>query len=167
MQVTLFAVLGFTIVYVFAMSLIYDAHKEYTTRKRLGRYSPNMLMILDAHKRYMKPKGPNAIVLLLMIVVYFISLPVVINLVRGPEASHSGPSSPFVDYPAETASNPPNSNRGRSPYTGKPHDMPQDQWNYVNNRLSSEFKGDSKADIEKASRAIWEFERQRISRGER
>ncbi|MCC7335943.1 MAG: hypothetical protein IT422_12655 [Pirellulaceae bacterium] len=53
-----------------------------------------------------------------------------------------------------------------SPSSGKPYDMPQDQWDYVNNRLRQEFPSDSNADIDKASRAIWEFEKQRKARGE-
>jgi hypothetical protein len=54
-----------------------------------------------------------------------------------------------------------------SPTSGKPYDMPQEQRDYVNNRLNREFPSDSQRDIDNASRAIWEFEKQRRARGER
>lgn len=54
-----------------------------------------------------------------------------------------------------------------SPSTGKPYDMPQEQWDYANNRVHRADPAASQRDVDKASRAIWEFEKQRRARGER
>lgn len=51
-----------------------------------------------------------------------------------------------------------------SPWDGKPRDMPQEQWDFVNKRLEAEFPDWSKADTVGASQTIWEFEKQRKMR---
>ncbi|QDS97691.1 DUF4339 domain-containing protein [Adhaeretor mobilis] len=48
----------------------------------------------------------------------------------------------------------------------RPRDMPQNQWDYLNRKLQRELPGESRADIESASRAIWEFEKAKRTRGE-
>lgn len=61
-------------------------------------YAIVTLAALAANTEYKGPKIPNALGLLIMIVLYFISLPTVIDAAKGGGDTNPGPS--IVDYPA-------------------------------------------------------------------
>ena len=83
---------------------------------------------------------------------FFIAIVVIImiiNAVSGTQQSQQSP--PSQSYHTDV---------------GKPYDMTESQWNKLQNKIRQEYPYSGDRDVENASRAIWEFEKQRRDRDE-